>query len=85
MLRSEIFSDDTLGIDIVDSSERAAVAKHLRIFDSWSEGVEGMNYVIVQFDSSDRTHDAGLGRNRQQLWHRAPAEAAADLVCASAE
>jgi KipI family sensor histidine kinase inhibitor len=67
VLQSEICSDDTLRIDIIDSSERAAVARYLRSLDSWIECVEGMNNVIVQFDSSDLTHDAAKSRLNEQL------------------
>ena len=67
MLRSEICSDDTLRIDIIDSSERAAVARHLRSLGIWIECVEGMHSVIVQFDSSDLTHDAARSQLNEQL------------------
>ena len=67
MLRPENSSDDTLRIDIVDSGERAAVAQHLRSLATWIECVEGMNNVIVQFDSSDLTHDAALSQLNTQL------------------
>ncbi len=67
MLRSEICSDDTLRIDIIDSSERAAVALHLRSLGTWTECVEGMHSVIVQFDSSDLTHDAASLQLNEQL------------------
>ena len=67
MPRSEICSDDTLRIDIIDSSERAALARHLRSLGTWIECVEGMHNVIVQFDSSDLTHDAAMSQLNEQL------------------
>lgn len=67
MLRSEICSDDTLGIEIIDSSERAAVARHLRSLGTWIECVEGMHSVIVQFDSAEFTHDAAKSQLNKQL------------------
>ena len=67
MLRSEILSDDTLRIDVIDSSERAAVAQHLRSLGTWIECVEGMHSVIVQFDPSDLTHDAAESQLNEQL------------------
>lgn len=67
MLRSEQCSDDTLRIDIDDSSERAAVAQYLRSFGTWIECIEGMRNVIVQFDSADLTHAAASSRLNEQL------------------
>ena len=67
MLRSENCSDDTLRIDSIDSSERAAVAQHLRSLGTWIECVEGMHSVIVQFDSSELTHDAAKTQLNEQL------------------
>jgi len=67
VLQSEYCSDDTLRIDIVDSSERAAVAKHLRSLGTWIECVEGMQNVIVQFDSSNLAQDAAHSKLNAQL------------------
>jgi KipI family sensor histidine kinase inhibitor len=67
VLRSEICGDDTLRIDSIDSSERAAVALHLRSLGTWIECVEGMHNVIVQFDASDLTHDAARSQLNEQL------------------
>jgi KipI family sensor histidine kinase inhibitor len=67
VLRSEVCSDDTLRIDSIDSSERAAVALHLRSLGTWIECVEGMHSVIVQFDSSELAHDAARSQLNEQL------------------
>ncbi len=67
MLRSEYCSDDTLRIEIDDSSERVAVAQRLRNLGTWVECVEGMRNVIVQFDSSKLTHAAASSRLNEQL------------------
>lgn len=67
MLQVETCSDDTLRIDITDSSERAAVAQHLRSLGAWVECVEGMNNVIVQFDSSNLTHEAAQSQLKEQV------------------
>ena len=67
MLRSEYCSDDTLRIEIDDSSDRVSVAQRLRSLGTWIECVEGMRNVIVQFDSSKLTHAAASSRLNEQL------------------
>jgi KipI family sensor histidine kinase inhibitor len=67
VLHFECCSDDTLRIDIDDSSQRAAVAQYLRSFGTWIECVEGMRDVVVQFDSADLTHAAAGSQLNEQL------------------
>jgi inhibitor of KinA len=67
VLHFEYCSDDTLRIDIDDSSQRAAVAQYLRSFGTWIECVEGMRDVVIQFDSADLTHAAAGSQLNEQL------------------
>ena len=67
MLRSKCGSDDTLRIKIEDRRKRAAVADYLRSSKFWVECVEGMQNVVVQFDSSRLTHAAAMLKLDEQL------------------
>ena len=67
MLRSKCGSDDTLRVKIEDRRKRAAVAEYLRSSKLWIECVEGMQNVVVQFDSSRLTHAAAMSKLDEQL------------------
>lgn len=53
MPRIETASDDTLRVPIKSRSKRAALAHHLRESGRWLECVEGMQEVVVQYDTAN--------------------------------
>lgn len=67
MLQSKCGSDDTLRIRIEDRRKRSAVAEYLRSSNLWVECVEGMQNVVVQFDSARFTHAAAMSKLDEQL------------------
>ena len=63
----EICGDDLLSIEIDGRSKRAAVAQYLRATGTWTECVEGMACVVVQFDNATTSVDEAKQRLASQL------------------
>jgi len=63
----EMCGDDALSVTIEAPDKRRSAAAHLREFDIWRECVEGMQSVVVQFDTAAISIDAASEQLRQQL------------------
>jgi len=66
VLQIEISGDDLLNVSIADRSRRAALAQFVRESGSWRECVEGMDSLVVQFDSAEMSVAAA----REKLWQQ---------------
>ena len=67
MLRFRLSGDDALSITIDDPVKRHVLTEHLRESGAWIECVEGMQSVVVQFDSATLTIDTAQQQLRAQL------------------
>lgn len=71
MLRIETACDDLLRVSVKSRSKRAALVKHLRASGRWRECVEGMQEVVVQYDTAVLDRPAAKQLLAEQL-SRAP-------------
>ena len=67
MLQFRLCGDDALSVRIDDPAKRHALTEHLREYGAWIECVEGMQSVVVQFDSAALTIDTAQQQLRAQL------------------
>ena len=57
MPQIDLCGDDTLSVAIDVSSQRHSIADHLRDTGSWLECIEGMQSVVIRFDSASLSID----------------------------
>ena len=63
----DLCGDDALSVAIVDSSQRHSIAEHLRGTGSWLECIEGMQSVVIRFDSASLSIDGAKQQLCEQL------------------
>lgn len=69
MLRIETGCDDLLRVPVKSRSKRAALAQHLRASGRWRECVEGMQEVVVQYDTAVLDRVAAKELLAEQISH----------------
>ena len=63
----DLCGDDALSVAIDDSSQRHSIAEHLRDTGSWLECIEGMQSVVIRFDSASLSIDGAKQQLCEQL------------------
>jgi len=63
----DLCGDDTLSVAIDVSSQRHSIADHLRDTGSWLECIEGMQSVVIRFDSASLSIDGAKQQLCEQL------------------
>jgi len=63
----DLCGDDALSVAIDDSSQRHSIAEHLRDTGSWLECIEGMQSVVIRFDSASLSIDGATQQLCEQL------------------
>ena len=63
----DLCGDDALSVAIDDSSQRHSIADHLRDTGSWLECIEGMQSVVIRFDSASLSIDGAKQQLCEQL------------------
>ncbi len=67
MPQIDLCGDDTLSVAIDVSSQRHSIADHLRDTGSWLECIEGMQSVVIRFDSASLSIDGAKQQLCEQL------------------
>ena len=63
----DLCGDDALSVAIDDSSQRHSIAERLRDTGSWLECIEGMQSVVIRFDSASLSIDGAKQQLCEQL------------------
>lgn len=69
MLRIETACDDLLRVPVKSRSKRAALAQYLRTSGRWLECVEGMQEIVVQYDTAELSRVTAKQLLAEQVGH----------------